>query len=208
MTRVFILAGPPASGKGTQCEKLVEQYGFVHISTGDLLRAQQKTNPSLAEYMNSGALVPDEMVISVVAERLGRADVATKGALLDGFPRTLAQAQELATKVKVTSFISLEVADEVVVARISGRRSDPETGKVYHMQFKPPPAEIVDRLITRGDDTEEKIKVRLGNFHKNNSSLQTFYASKLCQVECGADSTPEGVYERVQAEVERLQSKM
>mmetsp|Transcript_17959 Transcript_17959/g.39868 ORF Transcript_17959/g.39868 Transcript_17959/m.39868 type:complete len:336 (+) Transcript_17959:1989-2996(+) len=177
----IIIAGAPASGKGTQCEMIKEQYGVVHLSTGDMLRAavadQTEVGKLAKEYMDSGKLVPDDVIIGVVKDRLDQTDCQKRGWLLDGFPRTPAQADALAAAgVSADCFLFLNVPDEVLVERVVGRRTDPETGKIYHMTFSPPDdEEVLARLEQRSDDTEEKVKVRLEQFHANVDAVKGSY---------------------------------
>ncbi|CAB9517856.1 Adenylate kinase (Fragment) [Seminavis robusta] len=177
----IIIAGAPASGKGTQCETIKEKFGVVHLSTGDMLRAavaaQTEVGKSAKEYMDSGKLVPDEVIIGVVKDRLAEEDCAKQGWLLDGFPRTQAQAKALEDAgVSADCFLFLNVPDEVLVERVVGRRTDPETGKIYHMTFSPPADEaVLARLEQRSDDTEEKVVVRLEQFHANVKAVKDSY---------------------------------
>jgi adenylate kinase len=162
----IIIAGAPGSGKGTQCEYIVKKYGVVHISTGDILREQVKNGTALGkeaqEYMSKGALVPDHVVIGMVKAKLSEPEVKAKGWLLDGFPRTAAQAKAM-SELGITAdvFLQLEVPDSVLVERICLRRTDPVTGQIYHLKFNPPPAEVVSRLQHRSDDNENSLKERL-----------------------------------------------
>jgi len=177
----IIIAGAPASGKGTQCEIIKDKYGVVHLSTGDMLRAavadQTEVGKLAKEYMDSGKLVPDEVIIGVVKDRLESDDCKKSGWLLDGFPRTQAQAAALADAgVSADCFIFLNVPDDVLVERVVGRRTDPVTGKIYHMTFSPPDdEEVLARLEQRSDDTEEKVKVRLEQFHANVEAVKGSY---------------------------------
>ena len=166
----IIIAGAPGGGKGercpfpslysafncafagTQCEFIAKTYGVVHISTGDILREQVKAGTALGkeakEYMSKGALVPDSVVIGMVKAKLSEPEVKAKGWLLDGFPRTAAQAKAMADiGIKADAFLQLEVPDSVLVERICLRRTDPVTGKIYHLKFNPPPADVVSRLV-------------------------------------------------------------
>ncbi|KAL3802566.1 hypothetical protein ACHAW5_002129 [Stephanodiscus triporus] len=185
----LIIAGAPASGKGTQCESIKAKYGVVHLSTGDMLRAAVSAGTDVGmrakEYMDSGRLVPDEVIIGVVKERLNSPDCAESGWLLDGFPRTLEQANALAEAgVSADCFIFLNVPDEILVERVVGRRTDPVTGKIYHMTFSPPDdEEILKRLEQRSDDTEEKVKVRLGQFHANVEAVRGSYTDIAVEVD-------------------------
>jgi adenylate kinase len=162
----LFISGAPASGKGTQCEVIKERYGVVHLSTGDILRAAVDEGTAVGveakACMDSGRLVPDSLIISIVKERRAQVDCVEKGWLLDGFPRTREQADSLAADgVTADAFIHLDVPDSVVVARISGRVTDPVTGAIYHDTFDPPPeGEVGDRCVRRDDDTEEKVMVR------------------------------------------------
>lgn len=185
----IIIAGAPASGKGTQCEIIREKYGVVHLSTGDMLRAGVEQGTAVGkqakEYMDAGKLVPDEVIIGIVKDRLNESDCVDSGWLLDGFPRTPAQAQALADAgVEADCFVFLNVPDEVLVERVVGRRTDPETGKIYHMTFSPPEdAEVLARLEQRSDDTEEKVKVRLEQFYANVAAVKGSYADISVEVE-------------------------
>jgi len=154
----------------------------VHLSTGDLLRAAVSAGSELGveakEYMDAGKLVPDQLVINLVASKLKSDECSAKGWLLDGFPRTVAQAEALkAQGAEVDAFLSLEVPDPMLVDRIAGRRTDPVTGAIYHTSFDPPPeGEIASRVTQRSDDTEDKVKVRLEHFHANVAAVSEFYA--------------------------------
>uniref|UniRef100_K3WJG2 Cilia- and flagella-associated protein 61 N-terminal domain-containing protein n=1 Tax=Globisporangium ultimum (strain ATCC 200006 / CBS 805.95 / DAOM BR144) TaxID=431595 RepID=K3WJG2_GLOUD len=184
----LIICGPPAGGKGTQCELLVDAFGVVHLSTGDMLRAAIQVNSPLGNAakgcMEAGELVPDELIINVILDRLQHDDCQTHGWLLDGFPRTANQAQAMiAHGILPDAVIVLDVPDEEVVKRISGRRIDPETGKTYHLEFNPPPANdaaLRARLIQRSDDTEATIRNRLVNFHANcDAVVHSFAATSI-----------------------------
>eukprot|EP00929_Paragymnodinium_shiwhaense_P058014 TRINITY_DN29060_c0_g1_i1.p1 TRINITY_DN29060_c0_g1~~TRINITY_DN29060_c0_g1_i1.p1 ORF type:complete len:521 (-),score=92.55 TRINITY_DN29060_c0_g1_i1:58-1620(-) len=195
--RNVVLLGPPAGGKGTQSELLVEKYGMVHISTGDLLRARMKLFPELASYMNNGKLVPDHLVTAVLKERLADRDCSARGVLLDGYPRTAAQAESLrAAGVQVTDVIHLKVADEVVIERISGRRIDPVSGRVYHIKYNEPPPEVLSRIIQREDDTEDKVKSRLKTYHAEVGNIVNFYGSLVKEITIGGDG-PSALPEKV-----------
>jgi adenylate kinase len=180
----LVIAGPPAGGKGTQCELLVEAFNVLHLSTGDLLRAAVACGSPLGvqaqHFMDSGQLVPDELIVDVVLERLAQPDCEARGWLLDGFPRTATQAQALlAAGFCPDAVIALDVPDDEVVRRIAGRRVDPETGKTYHLEFNPPPDddEVLDRLVQRSDDTETTIRQRLATFHKHLGSVLSAFSA-------------------------------
>eukprot|EP00276_Gloeochaete_wittrockiana_P014791 CAMPEP_0184350546 /NCGR_PEP_ID=MMETSP1089-20130417/38596_1 /TAXON_ID=38269 ORGANISM="Gloeochaete wittrockiana, Strain SAG46.84" /NCGR_SAMPLE_ID=MMETSP1089 /ASSEMBLY_ACC=CAM_ASM_000445 /LENGTH=298 /DNA_ID=CAMNT_0026683333 /DNA_START=35 /DNA_END=931 /DNA_ORIENTATION=+ len=183
--RRLMIAGAPASGKGTQCELIAEKFNVTHISTGDLLRAAVQEGTELGKiakgFMDAGELVPDDLIISMVKERLAQVDCLTNGFLLDGFPRTKAQADALkAAGIEPEVFLLLDVPDETLVERVAGRRQDPVTGKIYHLKFSPPKTqEISDRLIQRSDDDVEKMKVRIANYHRNIDEIMDSYKSVL-----------------------------
>eukprot|EP00736_Rhodelphis_marinus_P012841 Rmarinus@m.29637 len=197
----LIIAGPPAGGKGTQCELLVEEHGMVHISTGDILRAAVKAGSELGlkakEYLDAGKLVPDELIIGIVRSRLAQDDCMQKGWLLDGFPRTQAQAEELLKLgIEVTAFLELIIPDAVLVDRCVGRRLDPKTGKIYHVKVNPPPnEEVAARLIHRSDDTPEKIGTRLSTYHANMAGITKLFHQKLCPIY--ADQEKAKVYQQI-----------
>lgn len=184
----IIISGAPASGKGTQCEYIKEEFNVVHLSTGDMLRdeVRRKTEIGLKaqEYMNQGKLVPDSVIIEIVLNRIRQPDCVENGWLLDGFPRTDAQAAAMhESGVTCDVFVHLDVPDEALVDRVVGRRSDPVTGKIYHMTFNPPPEEIKDRLVQRADDTVEKVKTRIAAFHQNMGPLLERYSRSTVTVD-------------------------
>lgn len=179
----LIFLGPPGAGKGTQAQAIIEKYGIPQISTGDIIRATMRSDSPLGgelrSYTDAGKLVPDELVNKMVEERLAQPD-CEKGFLLDGYPRTVQQAETLdgmlaARERKLHHVLFLEVDDSVLVKRITGRRSDPDTGKVYHLEFDPPPAEVAERLIHRADDTEEVFGKRLAEYREKTAPLVPYY---------------------------------
>ena len=174
-----IISGAPASGKGTQCEFIKEEFKLVHLSTGDMLRAAVEEGSSLGAeakvFMDAGGLVPDELIIAIVIARLRAPDCAERGWLLDGFPRTRAQADALeAAGMECDVFVQLDVDPALLVERVTGRRSDPMTGKIYHLKYSPPPddPELLARLVHRTDDTEEKVSdfYLLRHYHRHHQS--------------------------------------
>ena len=184
----IIIAGAPAAGKGTQCEIIKRDLGVIHLSTGDILRAAVNEKSPLGleakSYMDSGKRVPDELIIGVVCDRLKQPDCEKQGWLLDGFPRTKSQAEALRSAGMVPDcFIMLDVPQEVLVERVTGRRTDPLTGKIYHLKFSPPESdEIAARLTQRSDDTEEKIVTRYQDFRANIDAVKSSYQDKMIVV--------------------------
>jgi len=180
--RGVIIFGAPASGKGTQSELINQKFGYVHLSSGDILRGEVKNGTPLGkeakDFMDRGALVPDALVIGMIKNKLLAPEVAKNGWLLDGMPRTQVQAAALDQMgCHPDLIISLEVPDDLLVERICGRREDPVTKKIYHMKFNPPPPEVVGRLIIRSDDTKEKLVPRLQAFHANSNPIIAYYKS-------------------------------
>ncbi len=179
----IILIGPPGSGKGTQAKRIVDKLNIPHISSGDMLREAVSNETPLGKevksYMTKGALVPDNLVIKMMVERIGQPD-ARSGFLLDGFPRTLPQSEALdkaliATNVRIDYVLLIKVPDEEIIERNTGRRIDLKTGKIYHLKFDPPPAEIASRVIQRDDDLEETVKYRLEKYHADTEPLIPYY---------------------------------
>jgi len=189
----IIMIGGPASGKGTQCETIARRYGLVHLSTGDMLREACKNGSDIGriakEYMDKGELVPDDLMMKIVERRLQQEDCQRQGWLLDGFPRTRIQAESLKRMgIEADLVVFLDVPDDVLIDRVLGRRQDPETGKIYHLAYRPPPAEILDRLQQRSDDTLESIQRRLRNFHAQVSDVRTAIGKHLVEVDGTEDS--------------------
>lgn len=182
----MILVGPPGAGKGTQAARLVDTLRIPHISSGDMFRAAVKSGTALGveadRYMKAGQLVPDAVTIGMVLERIAQPDCAN-GFMLDGFPRTLPQAQALdlaltAAGVALDAVVLIEVPDELIALRVTGRRSDPVTNAIYHLTFNPPPAEILDRLVHRKDDTLEAVTARQQKYHGETVPIIPFYQGK------------------------------
>ena len=178
MSGSIVLFGPPGAGKGTQASIIVEITGKPQVSTGDMLRDAVARGTNLGakaqNFMSQGLLVPDEIIIGLIEERLKSSD-ASDGVLFDGFPRTIPQAEALADITNVSAVISIEVPDQDIIERIVGRRMDPQTGEIFHITFRPPPSEISHRLIQRKDDTEETVRQRLSSYHKQTKPLGDWY---------------------------------
>lgn len=180
----IILLGAPGAGKGTQAQFLCETYGIPQISTGDMLRAAVAAGTELGQQakaiMDSGGLVSDDLIINLVKDRLQQPDCAN-GCLFDGFPRTIPQAQAMVdADISVDHVIEIDVNDEEIVSRLSGRRVHPGSGRVYHIVHQPPLAEGVDDetgepLIQREDDKEETIRKRLAVYQEQTQPLVNFY---------------------------------
>ncbi|MCI8632560.1 MAG: adenylate kinase [Lachnospiraceae bacterium] len=189
----LILLGAPGAGKGTQATRLADAYHIPHISTGDIFRANLKKETPLGlkakEYMDQGLLVPDELTVDLVMDRLQAAD-CENGYILDGFPRTLVQAAALDAKVEIDAAVNVEVPDEQIVKRMAGRRVCPKCGEPYHTEYKIPQKEgICDRcgasLMIRKDDEAETVKKRLTVYHEQTAPLIGHYqtAGKLITVD-------------------------
>ncbi|PIA40947.1 hypothetical protein AQUCO_02300014v1 [Aquilegia coerulea] len=177
----IMISGAPASGKGTQCELITKKYGLVHIAAGDLLRAEvaagSENGKRAKEYMEKGELVPNEIVVMMVKDRLLQPDSQENGWLLDGYPRSSSQAKALEDLgIHPDLFILLDVPEEILVDRVVGRRLDPVTGRIYHLKYSPPETEeIASRLTQRFDDTEEKVKLRLQTHNQNVEDVLSIY---------------------------------
>jgi adenylate kinase len=180
----LILLGAPGAGKGTQANFIKEKYNIPQISTGDMLRAAIKAGTPLGmeakKVMDAGGLVSDDIMIGLVKERLKEPDTAN-GYLFDGFPRTIAQADAMKDSgINVDYVLEIDVPDESIVERMSGRRSHPASGRVYHTKFNPPKVEGVDDvtgepLVQRDDDQAETVKKRLGVYHNQTEVLLGYY---------------------------------
>ena len=185
----LILLGPPGAGKGTQCKRIIDKYGMAHMSSGDILRAERKANSELGQkaqsYMDSGALVPDDLIIDMMIAAIKNAPA---GYVLDGFPRTIAQGEGLDAALekageKIDAIVNLQVPDEPIMDRMTGRRSCPECGAVYHVvNLKPKADGQCDKgcgaLVQRKDDTPEVVSHRLKTYHEQTAAVVGYYQGK------------------------------
>jgi adenylate kinase len=201
----MILVGPPGAGKGTQATRLVETFRIPHVSSGDMLRAATKEGTALGReadhFMKAGQLVPDAVVIGMILERIAKQDCA-RGFMLDGFPRTRPQAEALDAAmtnagVALDAVVLLEVPDALIVDRITGRRSDPATGRIYHLEFDPPPHGV--EVVQRKDDTVEAVTTRLAKYHSETAPIIPFYAGKHILRQVDGVGEPDLVTERIKA---------
>lgn len=203
--RRLVFLGPPGAGKGTQAKRLSKEVGIVHLSTGDMLRASAAQGTPLGReadgYMRQGLLVPDELVLNVLRERLASPE-ARRGFILDGYPRNVGQAQSLAEITPVDHVLYFEIPEAVLVDRLSQRRSCPTCGAVYHLVTQPPrtPGRC-DRdgtsLIQRADDTEGAVRTRLSVYRESTLPLLALYRTQGLLRTVAADGSVEEVSARV-----------
>jgi adenylate kinase len=210
----LVLLGPPGAGKGTQAERLVEDFGLPYYSTGIILREAVAEGSELGKeakgYMDNGELVPDELISRAVAERFESGD-ADDGFLLDGFPRTVGQAEVLAELLEergreLTSVLLIEAPDDEVVRRLSGRRTCAKGGHVYHVEFDPPKNDNVcdqdgSRLIQRDDDRPETVRKRLAVYHEQTEPLIDWYEGKDVLMRFDGSRPPDEVHDRIRAKL-------
>lgn len=206
----IIMLGAPGSGKGTQAKMIAEKCGIPHISTGDIFRANIKNGTELGakakEYMDKGLLVPDELVCDLVVDRIQQAD-CEKGYILDGFPRTIPQAEALeaalnAIEQKLDYAIDIDVPDENIINRMSGRRACVGCGATYHVVFNPTKVEgkcdvCGESLILRDDDKPETVKKRLDVYHTQTQPLIDFYSARKVLVEVDGTQSMDKVFEDI-----------
>jgi adenylate kinase len=206
----LVLLGPPGSGKGTQGERLNEDLHLPYYATGDILRAAVRDETELGrtakQYMDAGDLVPDEVIVGVIAEALD-SEAARDGFILDGFPRTTPQAEALDAKLQelgrgVTAVLLIDVSDEEVVRRLGGRRTCAANGHVFHVEFNPPKQEGVcdldgSELIVRDDDEPEVIRKRLDTYHEKTEPLVSYYDRRSVLRRIAGEAPPDEVTEEV-----------
>lgn len=206
----LVLLGPPGSGKGTQGERLNADLRLPYYATGDILRAAVRDETELGrtakEYMDRGDLVPDEVIVGVIAERIDSSE-ALDGFILDGFPRTTPQAEALDAKLTelgraVTAVLLIDVSDDEVVRRLGGRRTCEANGHVFHVEFEPPKQDGVcdidgSPLIVRDDDKPEVIRKRLETYHEKTEPLVSYYDSRSVLRRIEGESAPDQVAEQI-----------
>jgi adenylate kinase len=206
----LVLLGPPGSGKGTQGERLQEDLRLPYYATGDILRGAVRDETELGrtakEYMDRGDLVPDAVIVGVIAERIDSSE-ALDGFILDGFPRTTPQAEALDAKLSelgraVSAVLLIDVSDEEVVRRLGGRRTCTANGHVFHVEFDPPKQEGVcdvdgSELIVRDDDKPEVIRKRLETYHEKTEPLVSYYDSRSVLRRIEGEAAPEEVAEKI-----------
>ena len=213
----LILLGPPGAGKGTQAERIREDFDLAYIATGDMLRQADADGTPLGveakTFMDAGDLVPDEVIIGVIVERL-RSQDARDGFLLDGFPRTTGQAQALDEALEgagrdLTGVLLIDAPDEEIVRRISGRRVGPVSGRVYHVEFDPPQVDGKDDvdgedLIQRDDDRPDTVRKRLAVYHELTAPLVVHYEERGLLHRIDGMNTPAEVHDHVRATIATL----
>ncbi|MFH1370027.1 MAG: adenylate kinase [Planctomycetota bacterium] len=212
----IVLLGAPGAGKGTQCKYIVEKYGLLHLSSGDILRRHRAKGTQLGKraqsYMDSGALVPDDVIIDMMIDEISRAPAG--GYVLDGFPRTVKQATGLDKALdgkgkRIDAVVNLGVDEEVIVRRITGRRICPECTAVYHVEdLKPKVDGVCDKdgskLIQRPDDTAEVVKTRLKNYNEQTAPLVDYYKSRNAVYDIDADGDAEEVRDQISSKLDPL----
>ncbi len=219
--RILIL-GAPGAGKGTQARRLARKHGWPHISTGDIFRSHIENNTEIGQkiedYLNRGQLVPDSLVCTIVNERLREEDCA-KGYLLDGFPRSVPQAEDLERLlneqgVKLNAALVIEVDDDEIVERLTARRVCPQCGKIFNLKFDPPESgnycsreECREELMQREDDHEDTIRERLRVYHETTEPLVDFYESRgLVRIVGGPNRTPDEVESEIEEALTALEA--
>jgi adenylate kinase len=214
---LIILLGPPGAGKGTQAERIVKEHLLAYVSTGDILRSAVKAQSALGrkakQFMDEGKLVPDELVVEIVKDRLMDSDCA-KGALLDGFPRTLVQAEFLEKAlpdigISIDRILSIEVEEEELIERLTGRRVCSECSANFHLKFKPPKVRnVCDKcggdLCQRDDDTLETVKERLEVYNKLTEPLISYYEQKGLLSAVDGNKDIDAVYEQINSIIEEI----
>lgn len=206
----LVILGPPGAGKGTQADYIIKKYNIPHVSTGDIFRENIKSETELGKkassYMDKGLLVPDELVIDLVADRIAKDD-AKDGFLLDGFPRTVAQAVSLdaildKNNTGITKVINIDVKPEILIERAVGRRVCKSCGRTYHVKFNPPKVEGIcdndgSELIQRADDVEETVKTRIEVYFDQTAPLIDYYKAQGILLDINGDQDIDKVFEDI-----------
>lgn len=202
----LVLLGAPGAGKGTQGALLASRLGVPKIATGDMLRDAVRQGTDLGReaqrFMDAGELVPDAVILGMVRERLSAPDAAA-GAVFDGYPRNVAQAEALDGMLeelgrRIDHVVYIDVEDEAIVRRMTGRRTDPETGTVYHVDFNPPPPGVAERVVQRADDREETVRHRLNVYRESTAPLVDHYRSAGVPVQTvGGDRAIDAVQDEI-----------
>ncbi|HOV76452.1 MAG TPA: adenylate kinase [Sedimentisphaerales bacterium] len=214
----IVLLGAPGAGKGTHCKRIADRYGILHLSSGDILRCERAAGSELGKkaqtYMDAGALVPDELIVEMMSQAMKN---ASSGFVLDGFPRTVNQAQVLDKALAVNGggidvVINLLVDDGIVVSRITGRRSCPKCGAVYHVKNMPPRVEgICDKdgahLVQRPDDTEEVVRNRLETYYRQTKPVVDYYKASRAVDDVDAGGDPDVVAQVIFRKLDGLAGK-
>lgn len=214
----LLIVGAPGVGKGTMSRYLIKEYGVEHISTGDMLREaianETEVGLKAKSFMDKGALVPDEIINEIIVERLGKGSNG-KGFLFDGYPRTLAQAKSLSEilkklNLKIDAVINLNIDDEIVKKRITGRRTCPQCGEIYNIYFKPSKEEETcdkcgTKLSTRKDDNIESLKTRLEEFHKNTQPIIEYYNKDNLVKNINADQERDAEFADIKKSLEGIE---
>jgi len=197
MSHRILLLGAPGAGKGTQSKKLADAYGADHVTTGDALRANKDMETEYGtprSFMDAGELVPDPVVNEIVEAALADAE----GFVLDGYPRNLDQAEFLSEITDLDAVVFLDVDEEVLVDRLTGRRMDPETGDIYHVEFDWPDDETIqNRLVQREDDEEDTVRDRLQVYRENTEPVIDHFRDEGSLVEVDGEATPTEVFDRI-----------
>ncbi|WP_423744246.1 adenylate kinase (plasmid) [Haladaptatus sp. SPP-AMP-3] len=198
----ILILGAPGAGKGTQSARIAEEFDVEHVTTGDALRANkhmETEHGTPASFMDAGELVPDPVVNEIVNAALSEAD----GYVLDGYPRNLSQAEYLDDITDLDVVLYLDVAEDELVGRLTGRRLDPETGDIYHVEYNPAEDEAVkERLVQRDDDTEETVRERLRVYRENTEPVIEHYEDTGELVRIDGEQTPDGVWDDIKETVE------
>jgi adenylate kinase len=214
----IVLLGAPGAGKGTHCKRVADRYGIVHLSSGDILRRERAEGTELGkkaqQYMDAGALVPDDLIVEMMIRAIAQAPA---GYVLDGFPRTVNQAEVLdrslvEKKQEIDAVINLEVDDRVVLERITGRRSCPKCGAVYHVKNMPPKVdELCDKdgskLMQRPDDTEEVVRNRLETYYRQTKPVVDYYRARRTVYDIDANGDADIVAAKIFEKLDPLSKK-